>query len=796
MAMRSDGMLKTAMNGASGYLADSHRESSGFQTPTMFERADWVRFGDLTTLPEMSGVGNDLLPRLVVKELVDNALDATGSAEVGLLNNLWVFVQDAGRGIGGTDDEIAGLFSIGRPLVSSKLWRLPTRGALGNGLRVVAGAVLASGGELIVSTRGRTLRLIPRDDGGTSAESIGTYSGPGTRVQVHLGRPLVLDDDALRWGRAAILMATEGGKRYEKNTSPHWYDTDTFHGLLRAAKGSTVRQVIARFDGCTEPKAGRIAGPYKGRPAGELDRAEASSLLAVARSYARVVDAKHLGCVGPIAGLPSGYAKLADMMDLPATRSGGTSVPVVVEAWAEPADEPSFTVFVNRTPVATDATEARLDKADLSLFGCGIAHRFENVGRRAPRVILNVEAPYMPIVTGGKEPDLKPIVTAIYKVVPLAIKRGKGRGKAGGRGEPGEMTQKDAILACLEDAIESTGGGGGYEQRQLYYTSRDLVKKLYGVKEPEFGWWCQVITEYENELGHDLPGIVRDNRGTLYHPHTGELIPLGTRSVRAYSRPGFLFNKVLYCEKEGFFAAMKEARWPERNDCALLTSKGYASRACRDVIDLLGETDEPIAFYCVHDGDAAGTMIYQSLASATKARPARKVEVINLGLEPWEGLEMGLSVEPVDRSGGKRQAVADYVDEHAGEGGIDDWQGWLQTNRIELNAMTTPKFIAWLDAKFAPFKGKVLPPAAILGEQLRREVRSGLEGQITERVLREARVPDQVDRELRARVGAIERDLETIAEDVEGHLEMNPAALWTAPVREIAEHIVGPTAGS
>jgi hypothetical protein len=58
---------------------------------------------------------------------------------------------DEGPGRDGEPEEIAELFSIRRPMRSSKLLRLPQRGALGNGLRVVAGAVLASGGALAVS---------------------------------------------------------------------------------------------------------------------------------------------------------------------------------------------------------------------------------------------------------------------------------------------------------------------------------------------------------------------------------------------------------------------------------------------------------------------------------------------------------------------------------------------------------------------------------------------------------------------------------------------------------------------
>src|SRR5271156_1870819 len=77
------------------------------------------------------------------------------------------FVEDDGPGISGTPEEIARLFSFRRPLVSSKVKRLPTRGALGNGLRVVAGAVFASGGSLRVITNGHSLNLVPQESGET-----------------------------------------------------------------------------------------------------------------------------------------------------------------------------------------------------------------------------------------------------------------------------------------------------------------------------------------------------------------------------------------------------------------------------------------------------------------------------------------------------------------------------------------------------------------------------------------------------------------------------------------------------
>ena len=84
---------------------------------------------------------------------------------------------------------------------------------------------------------------------------------------------------------------------------------------------------------------------------------------------------------------------------------------------------------------------------------------------------------------------------------------------------------------------------------------------------------------------------------------------------------------------------------------------------------------------------------------ATTARPGRRVKVVNLGLEPEEGVAMGLQVEPVQAK--KTVPVAEYVPYK--------WRKWLQIHRIELNAMTSPQFLAWLNRKFESTAGKLIP---------------------------------------------------------------------------------------
>ena len=104
------------------------------QHPIVYERDDWQLFLDPETLPQKAGCQPDKLAALVLKELVDNALDAGADATLTSDGKHWI-VRDDGPGI--DPEQVANLFAVNRKLRSSKLKRLPTRGMLGNGLRVV-----------------------------------------------------------------------------------------------------------------------------------------------------------------------------------------------------------------------------------------------------------------------------------------------------------------------------------------------------------------------------------------------------------------------------------------------------------------------------------------------------------------------------------------------------------------------------------------------------------------------------------------------------------------------------------
>ena len=122
------------------------KKAAAAPPPILYTQPDWRDFTKRSSLPRKAGCEPHQLGRVVLKELVDNALDA-GAVEVTLTGNeTHCIVTDDGPGI--EADNVPRLFAVNRPRISSKLKRIPTRGMLGNGLRVVMGAVAALGGSI------------------------------------------------------------------------------------------------------------------------------------------------------------------------------------------------------------------------------------------------------------------------------------------------------------------------------------------------------------------------------------------------------------------------------------------------------------------------------------------------------------------------------------------------------------------------------------------------------------------------------------------------------------------------
>lgn len=488
-------------------IENSESVSSRLDGPEIlkFERADWTSFRTFEGLQQKAGVAKARLRAVALKELADNALD-TGAPVVkaATLGKDRYVIEDEGPGIDPAD--IPRLFSINRPMISTKLLRMPTRGALGNGLRVVAGAVLASKGSLVVTSRNRRLTLRPEHDGSTTVlKTERVKFSTGTQIMIGFGPALPgSDDDALVMAESAIAMA-QGGSVYKGRSSPHWYDASQFHELLSAARERPVREVIASLDGCTGAKAGEIiAAAGLGRALClEVTATQAAKLLTIAKRHSEPVNPKRLGRVGPELFSYGSYAVAYG-------GEGEGVVPFVVEAWAEEETDTEIAVSVNKTPI-TGRVYASRDKRDINLHGCGLNHTVAQAPKDSDFSIrLNIITPYMPITSDGKTPNLRPFLDEIATVIRKVVTKARRPTSKDGQ------TIKSVMLDNLDNAIEAVSGGYRFGERQLFYALRGVVRDATG-EELKIGNFKSIITDYESEYG-EIKLMYREPRGSIYHP--------------------------------------------------------------------------------------------------------------------------------------------------------------------------------------------------------------------------------------------------------------------------------------
>jgi hypothetical protein len=813
------------------------------QSDPEFARNDWAIY--ISNLPQRAGVPTQYIRKLLLKELADNGLDEMD--QVGHPGMVTIVqdaehtytVTDSGRGFDDTPEELAYRFSIAKAMVSSKQWRKPTRGCVGNGLRVIVGAVASGGGRIIVKTRDRQVTLRPRIDGITTIEDIQKIDWPvGTAITVEIDPAYPASGDTLEWAQLAIQLARNSDKPFLRKPSPWWFDADHLSLNMLAAidPAYTLAWFVSQLDRCSSREIGQqvTARFGKGRLCRDLSKPEATELLNLLRRADQpVITPKQLGPMKSGAWkheqLNDGYA--CEKGTFESGRSPHAQIPFLVEAWAATCetqfnadDDYDDDVYstdiigftINRSPVIVQFDSFREGRSRNVSLVLGDTRCELSVPKGAFRFALNITSPHIPILGDNKTPSLNLFRDSIQKVVEAAIRRSARKSppqlisrrddEDGDEGaklkSPKNKSQRSQVLAILEDgeAIAEASGDGSlsFNQRSLYYVVRTRVRGL------EAGYFGQLVTEYENEYD-EIPGMFRNNRGAFYEPHTSQVIPLGTLTVESYRRSPWLYQSVSICEKEDNVHMLRQSGFAERWDCFLLSSSGFTTRALKDLIDYIGSTasDEPVRVFSMIDADAHGSVIFQTLVRETKARAARKIEVVNLGLFPWEGManglqhESGLIEQNRKKNKGKfrRTKVADYIierDQHnqrtGNPNGEPIWEEWLQDNRIELNAMTSPQRVAWVEQKFALHHvEKVIPPEEIAQATFSEQLSSAITEQVQAEVLRsqEAWIAEEIE----VRLGKV-RSPDNIGSQVAHYLKSHRTDRWTHAIDALVERIM------
>jgi hypothetical protein len=367
------------------------------------------------------------------------------------------------------------------------------------------------------------------------------------------------------------------------------------------------------------------------------------------------------------------------------------------------------------------------------------------------------------------------------------------------------ISVKEAAAQIMEAAYLRVSGPDRLpaNARQIMYAARDHIQKMTG-RPLESNYFTQtILPNYVTETGVDW-NVVYDARGHFNEPHGGTGFGIGTLEVQNYlanfrnpsvvaaglskasvvlSGPKGNFGAVLFIEKEGFDPLLKAAKTANKFDIAIMSTKGMSVVAARALADeMCHEHDIPLLL--LHDFDKAGFSIAGTIQRDTRRYEFQNsITTIDLGLSLKDVEAMGLQSEHQHHpKGGKAALMANLRENGASEAEVafmfQDFDKLRSTRRVELNAMTSPQFIQFVERKLREAGvAKIVPDQDLLAEVFASLERG--------RRLEEA--VDDLD-EIDMKDFKAPKDLQR---HVRKLLKQRPALRWDAAVAEIIKRKTG-----
>ena len=323
-----------------------------------------------------------------------------------------------------------------------------------------------------------------------------------------------------------------------------------------------------------------------------------------------------------------------------------------------------------------------------------------------------------------------------------------------------DMSLKEAVVQVLPDAYRKASGNGTLPvlARQLFYAVRPLVVQLTDRPLNDRYFTQNLLRELPFEQPELFSGmdILFDPRGHATSPYSGVTVPLGTSGVRSFIHgqressviraeipsidvyAGIHVGNVadqhscaMYVEKEGFKELFDRTGVLKRYGVFLLSGKGQPTDAVRDLAAFFAKRNLPILV--LHDFDYSGLCILKSFIGDSETYKW-KVEpnVIDIGLRLADVEAMGLESEPcvaknvsepVLGAVGATDAERAFLFKRRGSQSKETYRG----HRVEINEMTTPQLITFLEQKFDSLGlEKPIPSDQMLEDAYREFVRAKL----------------------------------------------------------------------
>lgn len=557
---------------------------------TAFTFSRELEFFTEAELRAQIGYARDHWPLAILRELIDNALDAADAKpDIKVeIDERGFTVADNGPGIAA--DTIRQSLDYSIRVSDKAAYVAPTRGAMGNALKVTWAApfVDTGKGRAVVYSRGTVHRIDIKLDRIRQQPDIRYRQREvdvknGTIVRIHWpdsARQLLQGEDAHFLQPSAFdLIAdyaafnphasfTINGQRFDRTaeqwnkwrttdpTPPAWYSPDTLRNLIAAYLASddekTVREFVSEFKGLSSTGKQKAVGYARDLLAdhvadGDVDQAFVETLLQRMQATAKPPKPSALGVIGKthmsgwmngVSGESLRYKKA----------SGDDGMPYVVEVAFGVSEDMGqsrrMAVGLNWSPTigarpSNDISEAlataMIEPHDPVVLAIHITRpRFEFADRGKTRISMS---PTM----ASDAADAIRLVTKNWTTAKRKDARQERISERRWREmqrQPNRTTVRKAAFEIMETAFNHASNNGQYlaNARQIYYAARPFILEQTDDTEVSDQYFTQTLLK-DYILAFDpawAAKVVWDARGNLIEPHTGKRVSLGGADVSKY----------------------------------------------------------------------------------------------------------------------------------------------------------------------------------------------------------------------------------------------------------------------
>lgn len=704
----------------------------------------WDAFFAKTGLESIIGIREEYWPIVVIKELIDNALDAIEAC-----NEKQIIIEakkdtfgvfDCGNGI--TVDALKKIYDFNNYFSENRFFQAPSRGQQGVGLKSIIGMSVIEGFQIIWHmNEGKFIVDINNkfDEMEINIEKIGQTDKIGVEIKGY-ERMINFYNIIENWGekyhsvnpdvhfiikwreKKRIYSATATSNEKNHVTHPVFYsDVEQYERLIKAYATEYTEITYSQFVKKIFGTALSNVVPKIKKKIGDINWDDEDRNI-----IRQNLDAmKNKQTKKGFTILKNNCAFSDDIHNMLLVNDSNTGVPTIVEVKIEKNNVltknkkvVNCICFINNSITYCNGDSIIFDEKNYK-----VGNKKEKTASNLKQLLMNyneynftfhfISSQFIFMDQGKMRININGFIDELVSYIKKRISKEKNR-EIKTKKTP---SKRDIMRSKMDEAFKVISSEGKYNVtvRQLYYKVRELAS----VEEKELSYleFSQIIaTEWINTHPKEKNLVYFSDRGVIYMGDN-ERHGIGTNTMLRIQNQQknaknivevsheilseklkfdfnlkYQYSSILYIEKTGFDGMFLSEKIGEKYNMIILSGQGYATRSAKEILKIC--QDQGLKIYCMHDLDVAGVGICKSL-SMENEKFQGKLNVIDLGITPADIQKYKIKPEILGKP--KKEDVAKIKQMSS------ELQSFFLQNgnlcRAELSALTTEQILDLFETK-------------------------------------------------------------------------------------------------